>query len=100
MMKKIFIPLLAILFFAPLCCLDTEGRWAGGRCRAVPAETVAFACIPDLPRPPRDGQTTLAKIGAEPEVQAFLERPLQYLTSDHGGNEAAGILWKLSRAHL
>ena len=67
----------------------------------VPAETVAFACIPDLPRTAsRWPKTTLAKIGAEPEVQAFLERPFQYLTSDHGGNEAAGILWKLKPGRI
>jgi len=33
-------------------------------------------------------------------VQAFLERPLQYLTSDHGGNEAAGVLWKLKPGRI
>ena len=67
----------------------------------VPAETVAFACIPDLPRTAsRWPKTTLAKIGAEPEVQASLERPFQYLTSDHGGNEAAGILWKLKPGRI
>ena len=33
-------------------------------------------------------------------MQAFLERPFQYLTSDHGGNEAAGILWKLKPGRI
>ena len=52
-----------------------------------------LASLPDLPRTAsRWPKTILAKIGAEPEMKAFLERPFQYLTRDRGGDEAAGIL--------
>jgi uncharacterized protein DUF3352 len=101
-MKKIFIPLLAILVLcAGYAVWTLKDSGPADAAELVPAETVAFACIPDLPRTAsRWPKTTLAKIGAEPEVQAFLERPIQYLTSDHGGNEAAGILWKLKPGRI
>ena len=101
-MKKIFIPLVAILVLcAGYAVWTLKDAGPTDAAELVPAETVAFACIPDLPRTAaRWPKTTLAKIGAEPEVQAFLERPFQYLTSDHGGNEAAGILWKLKPGRI
>ena len=102
-MKKTFIILLVVVLtaFARLRCLDLSRKRALGRCRFVPAETVAFASLPDLPRTAsRWPKTTLAKIGAEPEMKAFLERPFQYLTSERGGTEAAGILWKLKPGRI
>jgi hypothetical protein len=101
-MKKIFILLLAILVLcAGYAVWTLKDSGPADAAELVPAETVAFASIPDLPRiASRWPKTTLAKIGAEPEVQAFLERPFQYLTSDHGGDEAAGILWKLKPGRL
>jgi hypothetical protein len=101
-MKKIFIPLVAILVLcAGYAVWTLKDAGPADAAELVPAETVAFAYIPDLPRTAsRWPKTTLAKIGAEPEVQAFLERPFQYLTSDHGGNEAAGILWKLKPGRI
>jgi hypothetical protein len=101
-MKKIFIPLIAILVLcAGYAVWTLKDAGPADAAELVPAETVAFASIPDLPRTAsRWPKTTLAKIGAEPEVQAFLERPLQYLTRDHGGNEAAGILWKLKPGRI
>jgi hypothetical protein len=101
-MKKVFIPLLVILILcAGYAVWTLKDSGPADAAELVPAETVAFACIPDLPRTAsRWPKTTLAKIGAEPEVQAFLERPLQYLTSDHGGNEAAGVLWKLKPGRI
>ena len=90
-MKKVFVPLLVILILcAGYAFWTLKDSGPADAAELVPAETVAFACITDLPRTAsRWPKTTLAKIGAEPEVQAFLERPLQYLTGDHGGNEAA-----------
>ena len=101
-MKKVFIPLVAILVLcAGYAVWTLKDAGPTDAAELVPAETVAFACIPDLPRTAsRWPKTTLAKIGAEPEVQAFLERPFQYLTSDYGGNEAAGILWKLKPGRI
>ena len=101
-MKKIFISLVAILvLFAAYAVWTLKDSGPADAAELVPAETVAFACIPDLPRTAsRWPKTTLAKIGAEPEVKAFLERPVQYLTSDHGGSEAAGILWKLKPGRI
>ena len=101
-MKKVFIPLLVILILcAGYAVWTLKDSGPADAAELVPAETVAFACIPDLPRTAsRWPKTTLAKIGAEPQVQAFLERPLQYLTSDHGGNEAAGVLWKLKPGRI
>jgi hypothetical protein len=101
-MKKIFIPLVAILVLcAGYAVWTLNDAGPADAAELVPAETVAFASIPDLPRTAaRWPKTTLAKIGAEPEMQAFLERPFQYLTSEHGGNEAAGILWKLKPGRI
>jgi hypothetical protein len=101
-MKKVFIPLVAILVLcAGYAVWTLKDAGPEDAAELVPAETVAFACLPDLPRTAsRWPKTTLAKIGAEPEVQAFLERPFQYLTSDYGGNEAAGILWKLKPGRI
>ena len=101
-MKKILIPLVAILVLvAGYAVWSIKESGPADAAELVPAETVAFACIPDLPRTAsRWPKTTLAKIAGEPQVKAFLERPLQYLTSDHGGNEAAGILWKLKPGRI
>ena len=101
-MKKIFVILLAVL--ALIAASATWILWATGPTDAaalLPAETVALASLPDLPRSAsRWPKTILAKIGAEPEMKAFLERPLQYLTKDRGGNEATGILWKLKPGRI
>lgn len=69
--------------------------------RLVPENTVAFVALPDLPRAAfRWPQTTLAKIGAEPEVKAFFEKPFQYMTKSKGGNDAGDILMRLKPGHL
>jgi hypothetical protein len=101
-MKKVIIPLLVILVLcAGYAVWSLKESGPADAAELVPAETVAFACLPDLPRTAaRWPKTTLAKIGAESEVQAFLERPWQYLTSEQGGNEAAGILWKLKPGRI
>jgi len=67
----------------------------------LPANTVAFASLPDLPRTLlRWPQTTLAKIGVEPEMKAFLEKPLAYLTQNQGGEEASGLLIQLKPGRI
>jgi hypothetical protein len=101
-MKKIFVILLAILVLiaaSALWILRATGPTDAAA--LLPAETVALASLPDLPRSgARWPKTILAKIGAEPEMKAFLERPVQYLTKDRGGKEAAGILWKLKPGRI
>jgi hypothetical protein len=101
-MKKILIILLAVLFlFAAYAVWSLRDTGPVDAAELLPAETVALACIPDLPRTAsRWPKTTLAKIGSEPEMKAFLERPFQYLTKDRGGSEAAGILWKLKPGRI
>lgn len=101
-MKKILVILLAILvLFAAYAVWSIRETGPIDAAELVPGETVAFASIPDLPRTAsRWPKTTLAKIGAEPEMKAFLERPFQYLTQDRGGSEAAGILWKLKPGRI
>jgi hypothetical protein len=67
----------------------------------LPADTVAVASLPNLPLTAvRWRQTTLAKIGVEPQMKAFLEQPLNYLTKQKGGEEAAGILWGLKPGRI
>jgi Protein of unknown function (DUF3352) len=101
-MKKILAILLVILaIFAGYAVWTTRDTGPAEAAELLPAETVALASIPDLPRTAsRWPKTILAKIGAEPEMKGFLERPFQYLTKDHGGNEAAGILWKLKPGRI
>ena len=101
-MKKIFLILLAVLVLAAASTFWIV-RETGPTDAAVllPAETVVLASLPDLPRTAaRWPKTILAKIGAEPEMKAFLERPFQYLTKDRGGNEASEILWKLKPGRI
>lgn len=67
----------------------------------LPSDAVGFIALPDLPRSAlRWPQTTLAKIGAEPEMKAFIEKPLQFLTKNQGGEEAGSLLWKLKPGRL
>jgi hypothetical protein len=101
-MKKIIILLLVVLvLFTAYAVWSIRETGPVDAAELVPGETVAFACIPDLPRTAaRWPKTTLAKIGAEPEMRAFLERPFQYLTNDRGGGEAAGILWQLKPGRI
>jgi Protein of unknown function (DUF3352) len=69
--------------------------------RLVPDSTVAFVALPDLPRTAfRWPQTTLAKIGAEPEVKAFFQKPFEFMTKSKNGNDAGETLLKLKPGHL
>ena len=59
----------------------------------VPGNTVFFASFPDLPRSFLRWQgTCLARIGKEPEMQAFLEMPLARLMAHPGTDETGKIL--------
>jgi Protein of unknown function (DUF3352) len=102
-MKKILVILLAVLVLGVGYAFWIMRTTAGPTDAAtlLPAETVALASLPDLPRTAsRWPKTILAKIGAEPEMKAFLERPIQYFTKDRGGDEAAGVLWKLKPGRI
>jgi hypothetical protein len=62
----------------------------------VPSDAVAYVAFPDLPRSVfRWPRTTLAKIGAEGSVKAFLEKPMAHVAGERGGNDAAGVLTSL-----
>ena len=76
-MKKIFVILLVVLVLVTASALwIMRGAGPSDAAALLPAETVAFASLPDLPRTAsRWPKTTLAKIGAEPEMKAFLESP-------------------------
>jgi len=59
----------------------------------VPADTVFYASLTDLPRSLLRWQgTSLAGIGREPEVKAFLEKPMAKLMANPGTGETSKIL--------
>ncbi len=61
--------------------------------RLLPADTLLYVSLNDLLRSAVRWQgTALAEIGSEPEVKAFLEKPLSKLQSDPGAGEAGGLL--------
>jgi hypothetical protein len=67
----------------------------------VPEDTVFFASFVDLPRSFLRWQgTCLARIGKEPEVKAFLEKPLSKLMSSGGADETGKILIGLKPGRL
>lgn len=98
-MKKLLIIALVVLVGSVLWVI--RGMGVSDAALLLPAETVAVVSLPDLPRSiMRWPQTTLAKIGVEPQMKAFLEQPLKYLTKHQGGDEAAGILWSLKPGRI
>lgn len=67
----------------------------------VPPDAVAFVNLTNLPRTALRWQgTALAKIGKEPEVKAFLEKPLAKLSADPGASEASTLLQDLKPGNL
>ncbi len=69
--------------------------------KLVPDTTAAFFALPDLPRAAfRWPQTTLAKIGTEPEVKAFFQKPFEYMTKSQGGTNAGDTLMRLKPNHI
>lgn len=69
--------------------------------KLVPQQTVLLIDLPDLPRTAmRWPATALAKIGAEPEMKAFLEKPFARLGKEAGPGEAGNLLAGLKPIHL
>jgi len=97
-MKKKF----AIIVCVVLAVLIGSFLWVRGQigitdpARLLPENTAFYAALPDVPRTAlRWPKTTLAKIGAEPEVKEFLAKTKDALTKNPGTHEAGDILWKL-----
>ncbi len=68
--------------------------------RLLPATTLFYASLPDVERSgERWRETALAKIGSDEAVKAFLEKPLEMLSSQ-GGGEATKILEKVDPGSL
>jgi hypothetical protein len=101
-MKKLLIVVLVVLVvLAGSVLWVVRSMGVSDAALLLPAETTALASLPDLPRAfLRWRQTTLAKIGAEPQMKAFLEQPLQFLTKQKGGDEATGILFGLKPGRI
>ena len=78
-MKKIISPLLVIAAIAAIAAFFIHRAAPGRHARAselVSAETIVFAQLPDIHGTiERFATTELYKLGQEPEVKAFLERP-------------------------
>jgi len=67
----------------------------------APEDAVLFVNLTNLPRTAmRWNETALAKIAAEPDVKAFLEKPLSRLMAEPGGNEAGRILSMLKPSNI
>lgn len=67
----------------------------------VPSDTVVLASLTDLPRTAfRWPKTAIAQIGAEPDMKAFLEKPLANLMQRRGGDEAVSILMGLKPGRI
>jgi len=94
MLKKLFLSaaLLAVLLVLAFLIFQRMAGPADGA-SLLPADTVFYAALTDLPRSALRWQgTALAGIGREPEVKAFLEKPLAKWLSDPGAQEAGGVL--------
>lgn len=101
-MKKILIALLVvILIIAGAAFWFWRGLGTSDYATLLPADTVLAISLNDLPRSAlRWPQTTLAKIGAEPQVTEFLKKPLQYMSKDRGGDEATSLLMGLKPVRI
>ena len=67
----------------------------------APADSVFFANIPDIPLTGfRWSRTALAQIAAEPEVRAFLEKPLARFNESPTNKETLDILTKLKPGNI
>lgn len=101
-MKKVIILLVikAVAIFAGVLFFLHSGGTSDAASLA-PADSVFFLNIPNPPLSALRWQdTALAKIGREPEVKAFLEKPLKNLLSSPGGDEATKILIALKPSNL
>ncbi len=102
MFKKLSIAaaLLAILILAAVFIFQRVAGPADGA-TLVPEDTIFFASFPDFPRSFfRWQSSSLAKILSEPEVKAFLEKPLARLQADPGAGETGRILGGLKPGRI
>lgn len=94
MIKKLSIAAaaLAVLIFV-VALLFLKAAGPSDAAALVPEDTVFLASLSDLPRSFLRWQgTCLAQIGREPEVKAFLEKPLSKLAGNPGADETGKIL--------
>lgn len=94
-MKKIIWFILVVVLLAAVAA----GLWFRAKlapvdaARYLPVDTAVFAAMPDFLESMRRWETTpLARIGAEPEVAAFLEMPLKQLGLSANPSEAISHL--------
>ena len=101
-MKKVILLLVitAVAIFAGILFFLHSGG-ASDAASLAPADSVIFLNIPNTPLSALRWQdTALAKIGREPEMKAFLDKPLKNLLSSPGGDEATKILIALKPSNL
>ena len=101
-MKKIFLlmALAAVLLFGGVVIFLRTGGPSDAASLA-PADSILFVNIPNTPRSAmRWGNTALAKISREPEMKAFLERPLANVQALPGSKVAQELLTGLKPATL
>lgn len=97
---SIVVAVLAVLGFVAVLFLKREVGPTDAAA-LVPSESIAFINLVDLPRTAvRWRGTALAKIGNEPEMKAFLERPLGRFQADPGANEAGSLLAGLKPGNI
>jgi len=100
-MKRILLVLLvaaAIIGMTIYAVLRTLGP--ANPATFLPADTVLYAALPDLPRTAlRWPRTSLAELASDPEVKAFLEKPLAKL-GEQGQGEAGSILMGLKPGRI
>lgn len=97
-MKKIFAALALVLIAMLGLAVWLVWRSAGANDAPslLPDQTVAFVSLTDIPRSKlRWPNTSLALIRTEPEVSAFLEKPLQYINKAGAMTEAKAMIDKL-----
>ncbi len=102
MIKKltIAVAILAVLIFVAVLYFK-RSMGPSDAAVLIPTDTVLFVSFPDLPRTIlRWRGTALAKIGDEPEMKAFLEKPLARVQADAGANEAGSLLSGLKPGNI
>jgi len=100
-MKKILVALVVVLVIVGASIWYVLSRYGvTDSASLVPSDAVAYMALPDLVQSGlRWNQTALAKIGMEPAMQEFMERPLGLLGQE-GMDEAIGILNRLKPGRL
>lgn len=86
--------LLAVLFF-------NRPTGPSDAASLAPADAIVFINFPNLPRTAlRWNGTALSKIAQEPEMKAFLEKPLARLNANAGAGEASAHLLALKPGNI